>query len=188
MTGLNRPARLNRALLGLSGLTLLAAGGFALGTYSGKLTWIDRSGPLLPENPPTWALYTTAAVAIVLGLLALRWLLAQLAQKPKTHTWRYESDPAAGRTELAASTAVAPFAEEVSAYAGVHSARATLAGPRHAPTLAVIIRAHDSGDLSAIRDRLDTEAVPRLRQALDLDTLPLTVEYRFTAAAGERVR
>ncbi|MGC7097699.1 alkaline shock response membrane anchor protein AmaP [Amycolatopsis lurida] len=189
MTSLNRPARLNRGLLGVFGLVLLAAGGFALGTYSGKLTWFDRSGAVLPgiATPPTWALYATAAGAIVAGLLALRWLVAQLARKPKTHTWRLETDPAQGRTEIAASTAVAPFVEEVGTFPGVHSARATLAGSRQSPMLAVIVRTHQSGDLRAIREHLDTKALPRLREALDLDTFPLTVEYRPTPTTGDRV-
>lgn len=189
MTSLNRPARLNRGLLGFFGLLLLAAGGFALGTHSGRLTWVDHSGLLLPgiASPPAWSLYATAAGAIVAGLLALRWLVAQLARKPKTHTWHFETDPSQGHTEIAASTAVAPFAEEVSTLPGVHSARATLAGSPHSPVLALIMRTHQSSDLQAIREHLDTAALPRLRTALDLDTLPLTVEYRPTPTTGDRV-
>ncbi|AXB43713.1 alkaline shock response membrane anchor protein AmaP [Amycolatopsis albispora] len=190
MTALNRPARLNRSLLGVVGLVLLAAGGFALGTYSGRLTLLDRTGSLVPGTaaPPTWALYAATAAAIVAGLLALRWLLAQLTRKPKTHTWRLDTDPAAGRTELAAGTAVAPFVDEVGGYPGVDSASATLAGPRTAPALAVTLRVHQDGDLTAIRQRLDTEGLPRLRQALDLTTLPVTLEFRFTSTPSARIR
>lgn len=190
MTSLNRPARLNRGLLALLGLLLLAAGGFTLGTYSGRLTVIDSAGSLVPgaEMPPTWVLYVTAAGAVVVGLLALRWLLAQFARKPKSHTWQFESDPAHGRTELAASTAVAPFVEEVGTYPGVHTAHATLAGPRSAPTLALIVHTDQNGDLAAIRTRLDEEGLPRLRQALDLTTLPVTIEFRFTTTHRPRVQ
>jgi hypothetical protein len=190
MTGQNRPARLNRTLLALLGLLLLAAGGVAVAAHFGKLAALAPDAALVPGtgNPPTWALYVTAVAAIVLGLLVLRWLLAQLARRPKTHTWRFESDPDTGRTELAASTAVEPFVDEVTAYPGVRTAHATLAGAQDGPSLALVISTEQDGDLMEIRRRLDDEGLPRLRQALDLDDVPVSVEFRFSAKAGARTR
>ncbi|MEU0535774.1 alkaline shock response membrane anchor protein AmaP [Amycolatopsis tolypomycina] len=186
MTSLNRPARLNRALLALVGLVLLAAGGFAVATHFGAVRVLAPDSPLVPgtATPPTWTLYVTAAVAVVLGLLLLRWLLAQLARKPKSHTWRFESDPHTGRTELAASTAIQPFTAEVATYPGVHAAHATLAGTRENPAVALVLSAEQDGDVAAIRDRIETEALPRLRTALDLDALPSTVEFRFSTSVA----
>ncbi len=188
MTSFNRPARLNRTLLALIGLVLLAAGGFAVATHFGTLPVLAPDSPLVPGTgtPPTWALYAAAAVAIVLGLLLLRWLLAQPARKPKSHTWRFESDPGAGRTELAASTAIQPFLAEVTTYPGVHAAHATLAGTRENPAVALVLSAEQNGDVTAIRDRIEAEGLPRLRQALDLDALPTAVEFRFSAKTGAR--
>jgi hypothetical protein len=188
MTSLNRPARLNRTLLTLFGFVLLAAGAFTVLTHFGKLTVLKPDSTLVPGtgNPPTWALYVTAAVAIILGLFLVRWLVAQLTRKPKTHTWRFESTPDTGRTELAASIAIAPFVDEVKTYAGVHAAHATLAGTHDAPAVALVVSAEQDGDLTAIRHRLDTEGLPRLRQALDLDTVAVTVEFRFSTKTGAR--
>ncbi|MFJ1768475.1 alkaline shock response membrane anchor protein AmaP [Amycolatopsis sp. NPDC088138] len=185
---LNRPVRLNRTLLGFIGLVLLAAGGFAVATHFGKLTLLDANATLTPGTtaPPTWVWYAVAAGAIVLGLLLLRWLAAQLARKPKTHTWRFETDPDRGRTELAAGTAIAPFLAEVEAYPGVHAAHGTLAGTHDDPALALVLSTEQEGDPTAIRDRLETHGLPRLRQALDLEVLPVTVEFRFTAKAAAR--
>ncbi|UOZ03809.1 alkaline shock response membrane anchor protein AmaP [Amycolatopsis sp. WQ 127309] len=190
MTNLNRPARLNRVLLGLVGLVLLAAGGFAVATHFRRLTVVDPGSPLVPgtASPPTWVLYVAAAVAVVLGLLVLRWLLAQLARRPRTQTWRFEEDPDRGRTELAADAAVAPFTEELRTYPGVHQARATLAGTREDPTLALVVSVEQDGDPTEIRERLETEGLPRLRQALDLDAVPVAIEFRFTTSAGPRIR
>lgn len=190
MTTLNRPARLNRGLLAILGITGLAAGGFAVATHFGRLSVIDPDSTLVPGTgtPPTWVLYTAAAVAVVLGLLLLRWLLAQLARKPKTHTWHLETDPATGRTELPAATAISPFTTEVGAYPGVHSAHATLAGTPDAPAVALVISVEQDGDLTAIRHRIDTDGLPRLRQALDLDALPTTIEFRFSTKTGARAR
>ena len=188
MTNLNRPARLNRVLLGVLGFVLLAGGVFTVLTHYNLLPVLKPDSPLTPPllDLPTWAWYVVAAVAIVLGLLCLRWILAQLTSSPKTHTWRYEQDPAKGRTELAASAAIAPFIDEVTAYPGVHAVRATLAGHRQSPALAMVVSAEQDSDLSAIRNQIDTEGLPRLRQALDLDEVPVTIEFRFSTATGAR--
>jgi hypothetical protein len=189
MTGLNRPARLNRTVLAVIGTVLVAVGGFAVATYLGMLTIVDPHAALVPgtEAPPTWVLYVVAASAIVAGTLTVRWLLAQLVRTPKTHTWRLEQDPDRGRTELASSTATSPLVGELTTYDGVRAAHATLAGTREAPVLALVIHLAQNGDLTAIRDRIQTHGLPRLRQALELDALPTTVEFRVTTKTGARV-
>lgn len=188
MTSFNRPARLNRVVLGLLGLVLLAAGGFTVATHFGRLRVVDPATPLVPgtATPPAWVFYVAAAAAVLLGLLVLRWIVAQLRTKPPTQTWRFDTDPARGRTELAADAAVVPLEEELQAYPGVHRARATLAGPRDDPALALVISVEQDGDPEAIREHLDTEALPRLRQALDLETVPVSIEFRFTTTTGPR--
>jgi hypothetical protein len=190
MTGLNRPARLNRGGLAVAGVVLVAAGGFAVATYLGMLTIVDPHSALVvgTEAPPTWVLYVMVAVAIIAGMLMVRWLLAQLVHKPKTHTWRLEQDSDRGRTELAASTATAPLVGELTTYTGVDAVHATLAGTREAPALALVINLEQDGDVTAIRERIETHGLPRLRQALDLDNLPVTVEFRVTTKTGARVR
>ncbi|GAA1672192.1 hypothetical protein GCM10009765_21970 [Fodinicola feengrottensis] len=190
MTSLNRPARLNRALLSILGLVLVGSGGLAIALHFGNVPMLPASSPLVPgtDAPPVWSLYVTVAVCVVVGLLALRWLVAQLARKPKSHTWRMENDPDRGRTELAASTAIAPFLAETRGYPGVHDTFGTLAGTRQSPALALVITTEQDGSPTDIQERLDSHGLPRLRQALDLDTLPVTVEFRFTDKTHARVR
>jgi hypothetical protein len=190
MTGLNRPARLNRVGLATVGIVLLAAGGFAIATHLGMLTIADPHSALVPgtEAPPTWVLYVTAAVAIIAGTLMVRWLLAQLVRTPRTQTWRLEQDSGRGRTELAASTATAPLVGELTTYTGVRAVHATLTGTREVPVLALVVNLEQDGDPTAIRERIETHGLPRLRQALDLDALPATVEFRVTTKTGARVR
>ena len=190
MTALNRPARLNRTGLAVIGVVLSAGGCFAVATYLGMLTIVDPHSALVPgtEAPPTWVLYVVAAVAVIMGTLTVRWLLAQLVRTPKTHTWRLEQDADRGSTELVSSTATAPLVGELTSYPGVRAVHATLAGTREAPVLALVINLERDGDLTAVRDRIETDGIPRLRQALDLDTLPATVEFRVTTKTGARVR
>lgn len=190
MPSLNRPARLNRSLLALAGLALLAAGGFALASHFGWLTLLARDSAVVPGTalPPTWGLYVAAAAGIVVALLGLRWLLAQLARKPKTSVWRFDTDPAHGRTELVTTTAIEPLLAEIRAYPGVSSARGALAGGREAAKLALTITVDRDGDPSAIRGRLEDEGLPRFRGAVELDELPTTAEFRFSPKAGSRIR
>jgi hypothetical protein len=187
MTNLNRPARLNRCLLAITGVTLVTGGGLAMAASLGWLP-IDPTTPLAPgtDLPPTWALYAITAVTVLLALLCLRWLAAQLARKPKTHTWRIENDADLGHTELAARTATTPFTADLTQYPGIHTAHANLAGTQHSPTLAVILTTEHDADLTDIRHRLNTHGLPRLRDALDLTALPMTLEFRFTDKTGNR--
>jgi hypothetical protein len=187
MTGVNRPARLNRFLLAVIGVVLVIGGGLVLAASLGMLS-VDPATALVPgtDLPPTWALYVVAAGAVVLALLCLRWLAAQLATKPKSHTWRIADDAEAGHTELAARIATTPFAAEIAEYPGIHAAYADLTGTRHTPALVVVVTTEHGADLTDIRHRLTTHGLPRLRNALDLTSLPVTVEFRFTTRAGAR--
>ncbi|PRY37903.1 alkaline shock response membrane anchor protein AmaP [Umezawaea tangerina] len=179
---MNRPARLNRTLLALLGLVALAAGGFALATYFDVLRLVPSTDPLLPSTSPTTpVLYATAAASVVIGLLCLRWLIAQLARSPKTQTWQLESTTDPGTTALPAAVAVAPLTDDITTYEGVHTARAALAGTHSAPALALVVTVHHTADVTDIRSNITTHALPRLRQALDLTTLPTTIEFRFKA-------
>lgn len=188
MANLNRPARLNRALLAVLGLVLLAAGAFALVTHFGALRVLDPAAPVVPSlsAPPTWVYYAVIAVAVVLGLLCLRLLAAQAFRRPRPGTWRFETEPERGGTKLSGSVATEPLAEEVTAYQGVRSVNATLAGRREDPTLYLTVGTEQGADLGELRERIDEHAVPRLRRALDLDALPVVLEFRLTSKTGAR--
>jgi MFS family permease len=179
-----RAGRLNRSLLGLLGAVFLVAGGTALAIHFG---WLSRPRPaasVLPHQgaPHTWVFATAAAVAVVAGLLCLRWLAAQLPLRPRARIWQLESDTARGRTDLSTGVAVAPFTEEVTGYPGVRAVRATLAGTHRDPGLSVTINAAPDADLTSIRVQLAAEGLPRLRESLDLADLPTTVEFRVPTA------
>lgn len=186
---MNRPAALNRVLLAVFGLLLMAAGAVPAAIRFRRPPVLGDDRPLVPGTalPPTWVLYVIAAAGIVVALAGLRWLAAQVARKPRARVWRFESDPDAGGTELATTAAVVPFAEELRDYPGVHAATASLAGTRDDPALVVVVSVEQDGDPTEIRDRIRTEGVPRLCQALDLDNLPTRIEFRFTTSTGARV-
>ncbi|HEY1916489.1 MAG TPA: hypothetical protein VGH27_13025 [Streptosporangiaceae bacterium] len=185
MSRANRPARLNRGLLGVLGVVALAAGIAGLVIRAGRISAVRASASVLPnqDSPRTWVYYVIAAAAIVLGLLCLRWLLAQLAIKPRARAWQLEHDTSRGHTEVSSGVAVAPFTEEVTAYPGVRAVRATLTGTHRDPALTLTINAAADADLTGIRGQLAAEGLPRLRQSLDLGTLPVSVEFRVPGAS-----
>lgn len=185
----NRPARLNRAVLAVLGVLALAAGAFVLLTGTGVLAAqlpVRSDVPLLPADLslPGWVPWAGAAVAIVVGLLALRWLVAQTIRRPAHSDWQLAPDTRTGTTHIGSDAAAAPLAEEIAEYPGVQSATARLTGPRTHPHLYVRITVDDRADISDLRHRIDDDAIPRLTQALDLPALGADVLLRLGAAGS----
>ena len=183
----NRPARLNRVLIGLVGLVLLVGGAFVLGTGLGVLHWLPADGTVLPTGKRllSWVPWVGAVAAIVVGLLCVRWLAAQAARRPRTRTWNLEQDPAQGVTRMAADTATDPFVADVRSCPGVTGASAWLVGSRAHPALHVTVATGADTDLGVLRRQIVSGAVARLRQALELDDLQVRMQFRFS---GGRVR
>ncbi|GAA5060141.1 alkaline shock response membrane anchor protein AmaP [Nocardia callitridis] len=182
MSRADRPAGLNRTLIGLLGVALLVAGGLAIAAHYGRLWWVDEHSTLVPgtEAPPTWVLWAVVAGAVVLGLLCLRWLLAQLFRMPKSARWRSEGSAWPGSTVLESSTTAEPVAADVEGYEGVRSASAWVSGRRTQPRLHLLVTAEPAVDVSALRERIMSHAVARLREALEVETVAVTMELRFT--------
>ena len=190
MASPNRPARLNRTLLALFGLMLLAAGAFQLTTAFGVLPLLRPDALIIPTQlvVPGWAPWVGVVAAIIVGLLCLSWLLAQGLRRPKTGTWTLTDNPRPGTTKIAAHTAAAPLVTEIETYPGVHKASARLSGSHTHPAVHLVVATEDRADISGLRERIDTRALPRLRQALDLDTLPANLLLRLDDARSARTR
>ncbi|MEJ8279666.1 alkaline shock response membrane anchor protein AmaP [Pseudonocardia spirodelae] len=178
MASANPPARLNRTLLFLIGLVLLAAGVFGLlfglGVLRPVLPMLDPSVPLLPANPvfDAWVPWVVVVAAVVVGLLALRWLLAQARRRPRTSSWTLPSAQVAGRdagvTRIHSDDAADALAADIEGYEGVQRAAAALVGDRRRPQIHLEVTADDGADLTALRARITDHALPRLRSALDI--------------------
>lgn len=185
MNGHNRPAALNRTLLALLGVVLLAAGAFTLGTAYGVVHWLPARHTLVPTDRQLapWAPYVVVVAAILVGLLCLWWLAAQAWRRPGTGTWRLTDDPDTGVTVLPAATAVDPLTAEIDEYPGVRGTAAWLSGHPADPRLLLRVRtAHDT-NLVALRQEIATDALPRLCLALDLNAVSVTVHFEPTATA-----
>ncbi|WP_067689965.1 hypothetical protein [Nocardia jejuensis] len=178
---LDRPARMNRALLAMIGLLLLAAGGYAVAAYGGHLSWVDPDDSLMPDTsaPPRWVLVALVIGAIVIGLLCLRWIAAQLHRLPRPVTWDLTVPGAAGGTTLSSSVAADALAADLESYTEIRAVAANLSGPERAPELHLIVTAHPGTDITALRRRILGEGVARLRQALEVAVIPVSMEFRL---------
>ncbi len=185
----NRPARLNRSLLAVTGLLLLAGAATLLSIGCGLLPTLNPHTSLLPTRLvlPGWAAWVAAVLAVLVGLACLRWMAAQTLRRPKTGTWTLTSDPTHGTTRMTADTAAAPLTAEIETYPGVHTSSAHLTGPRTQPVLHLVIATEERADIAALRDRIDTEALPRLRQALDLEHLNADLLLRLNHTRRSRI-
>ncbi|RJQ66479.1 alkaline shock response membrane anchor protein AmaP [Pseudonocardiaceae bacterium YIM PH 21723] len=188
MSGLNRPAGLNRTLLGLLGVLVIAGGAFLVLANRGLVPRISATAPIAPgvELPPQWVLIAAAVAAVTIGLMALRWIVAQLVSGPRTYQWRLHEDRT-GRTDIVAGSTAEPFAQEVEALPGVTKAKATVGGRRTKPLVSAVVETEPQADLVEIRRRMTADLLPRLRSALDLDELPMAIEFRVTGRTAPRV-
>ncbi|MEV0248963.1 alkaline shock response membrane anchor protein AmaP [Nocardia sp. NPDC050712] len=180
MSAADRPARLNRSVLGLLGLLCTVGGGLVVAAYFGAFG-IDRGSSLTPgtAEPPRWVLYLVAAGAVVLALLVLRWLAAQFIRLPRPSRWQLDGADGRGRTVLGSDIAATAVAADIETYADVRSATARLSGSALAPELYLLVDTDPAADLSALRQQILEHAVARLRTALELTAVPVAVEFRI---------
>ena len=180
--------RLNRVLVALFGLLLLTGGVLALvrsfGGFGRRLAddklLTDRQTRFAQDN--AWVWIVVAVVAVLLALLALRWLLAQL-RSDRTGTLDLEPDPRKGATTLHPSAVTNAVCQEIESYRGVRSARARLLHDERHPDLVLDVDLDDRADVAATRSRIETDAVAHTRTALGLGALPTRLTLTPT---GER--
>jgi F0F1-type ATP synthase membrane subunit c/vacuolar-type H+-ATPase subunit K len=175
--------RVNRVLLTLLGLLLLAAGLAGLAVGLGMLG-PDRAQRRVIDAGVTGAAASSwfrgglALAAALVAVLALVWLLSQL-RTDRVRDLDLEADRSRGRTLLHTRAVSDAVTDEVETYRGVSRAHAHMHGDAASPKL--VLRAVLDGRVAArdIADRVVSDAVPHTRQALDAPDLPVRVEMRL---------
>lgn len=190
-------ARLNRTWLTIIGLVLLLAG------VAGLLVALGQATPLLqrvglgwqaPEGSrrlfgaatagafaTTWVVVVTAAVGVVLGLLALAWLVAQVPRKHEARPFRLRDD-ASGLTTVSASVLTDAVEAHALSLPGVNGAAAVLRGGRDRPDLTLRITVDDRADVPQVLERLHTEVAGALATSLDAPLSRLGVQVEVSSA------
>ena len=167
--------RLNRVLLVLLGALLLAAGVLTLVRSFGGFGQVLAQDRLLEAQSRFvdrngWVWIVVAAVAVLVALLALRWLIAQL-RTDRVSSIELEPDMRRGATTLRASAVTTALCEEVESYRGVRSASARLLHSNRHPDLTLTVTLDDRADIADTRARIENDAVAHVRQAMDMPDL-----------------
>ncbi|WP_133910358.1 alkaline shock response membrane anchor protein AmaP [Streptomyces sp. NBC_00582] len=186
----------NRVLLGLVGLVLLAVGGavLAVGLGVSPPSWWIHDGPhdvLLSTaertkwRDETWWWPTVIAVLAVLVLLALWWLTAVLRRRRLGEVLVDTGDGAGallrGRALQSVLTADAGELE------GVAHAHVRLTGRRDAPETRVRLRLEPHVDPGTALNDLTHQALAHARDSAALKRLPADVRLRAAKHKAARV-
>ncbi|MDT0530950.1 alkaline shock response membrane anchor protein AmaP [Micromonospora sp. DSM 115977] len=178
--------RTTRALLTVLGMALLAAGtaGILAGTDVLGHHLADRH---LTDNPiarylgdnNVWFWPVAALVGLAAAILALRWLIAVLTPRSRAADITITSAPSAGCTSLDANALTDAVTTEINSYRGVDTSHAKVYGSPTDPRLTITVRTEDSANIAAIRDRIESNALAHIRQALERPDLPIILNINI---------
>lgn len=182
-------ARVSRTGLLIIGLILLLGAGAVLArALNASASVLGSSGaPLLTHTQvqyPTqhsWVWPVVAAVSAVIAALALWWMAAQTSTKT-VRQLPLEPDHVHGTTVLRADAATGAIADEIEAHPNIRSADAALRGSRRNPGLRLDVTAENRADPATLRRSIETEAIPHLRTALEMETIPTVMRLQFSRA------
>jgi len=186
--------RTNRTMMLLFALLLIAvgldAGAASIGVYGAH-----TQHSLLMDNPTgryigahgVWLWPVAAVAALIVALLALRWLIALLFSTDRSGDLVIQSSTGAGRTSLANGALTDAVVGEIEGYRGVNSARARLIGDPEDPELVVTAGLEENADFTALRQRIETGALTHARQALGNMALPTQLDLTISTKKASRV-
>ncbi len=182
-------ARVSRIGLVVIGLILLLGAGAVLARALAASTSVlgSSSAPLLTHSQvqyPTqhsWVWPVTAAVCAVIALLALWWMAAQTSTKT-VRRLPLEPDHVHGRTTLPADAVTGALTDELESHPTIRGADAALRGSSAKPGLRLAVTAENRADPAALRRWIETEAIPNMRTALEVETIPTVMRLQFSRA------
>ncbi|MFJ8145039.1 alkaline shock response membrane anchor protein AmaP [Streptomyces sp. NPDC096048] len=186
----------DRVLLGLVGLILLALGGsvLAIGFGAPAPSWWLHQGPhdvLLGEAERTrwrdagwWWPVVIAALAVLL-LLALWWLVAVVRRRRLAEVLVDTGDGEGAVLRGRALEAV--LAQEADRVDGVERAKVRLTGRRTAPAARIRLLLAPHVDPGTALNDLTTHALTHARTSANLEDLPAEVHLRGVKHRAERV-
>jgi hypothetical protein len=172
---------INRAVLSILGLLLVAVGGLGLAVGAGAFGSDRATRPVLHQSvrgyPDThaWFWWAVAGACLLIALLALWWLLIQLHSDRTTRIDR-TTDARDGYTVVHAGALSDAAAEDARRISGVAGASAHVS--ERPQRLIMRVDLADHADIGAVRDRLEQDTVPNVRAALDEEALPVDIELR----------
>jgi hypothetical protein len=93
-----------------------------------------------------------------------------------------EPDRLHGTTTLPADAATGAMTDELESQPSITAADAHLHGPATTPALRLGVTAENRADPAQVRAGIETQALPHLRDALQLDKIPTVLRLQFSRA------
>jgi hypothetical protein len=186
--------RLNRVLLTILGVLLVAAGIYTLLRSWGALGDAAADDPLFTpaarnwvDRNQGWFWPVMAGLSTLIALLAVRWLIAQLrTDRPGSSDLAWSTP--SGRTRIQAGAIADAVSDDIESDPGVERAVVRMVGDEEHPELHLYLDARDDASLAELRDHLETGAIPRLRSALELDDVAAHARFRLVAPSGRVIQ
>lgn len=177
----------------LVGVLLLAGGGYGAARGLGAFGEEASDDPVITDAARSfvdrneqWLWPAAAALAVLVAYVGWRWLRRQLVGARVTRLDL--SERAGGPTFVQAAPAAAALGRDVESYPGVRTASARFLGDGSRPEVVLTVEVGDDADVLAVNRRIEEEAVPLFRQALEVDDVDARVRYRFAAGAAASPR
>lgn len=187
--------RINRSVLIVLSLLLIAAGVLGLVAGLGGLGSVTRHGALTHNRVGAfigrhgdWLWPAAAVAALLLAGLAVRALLVLLLSTDRAGELRFgsEQDGPGGRTTLSDTALTAAVTEEIQSYRGVHTTRARLIADHQDPSLVVEVSLEHNADLPRLRTRIENGALTHARHATGNPELPIRLNLTITNKQASR--
>ena len=186
--------RTNRVALTIFGLIVLAVGVFAITASVGGFGSSYAHGDLLDNQAArwigahgSWFWWAAAGAALVIALLALRWIAALLLSTDRASDITITRSGRHGATTMHPAAITGALTREIETYRGVAAARARVLGEPGSPELVVTVAIAATADLAALRRRIETEALTHARQALGQPGLPIQLNLSVSSQTSPRV-
>lgn len=180
----------NRVMLTVLGLLLVAAGGLGLALSAGAFGEWRATDPVLPQEVATfpdehpWFWWAVAAGLVLIAVLALFWLLIQLETDRTTRLDR-TTDAQDGYTRLHASALTHAVEDEALGVTGVTGASADLR-ERGGHRVSLRVDLADSANIAEVRTQLEDDVVAHLREAVGDPHFPVVIELRPASTTRQR--
>lgn len=176
--------RLNRTWLAIIGLLVLLLGAAGLLLASGGAATVTESlnAGFTPARPTDTAVpaglrdifaadaapLILTALAVLAGILALLWLLAQVPRRHSARTFRLHTDDgAAGYTRCEPKVLSEAVENHVQRLSGVTAADALLRGSSTETDLTISVKVDDHADLQDLLNRIHADVAADLETALE---------------------
>jgi hypothetical protein len=160
-------------LVGVAGM-ITSVGAFGDG-FSRRTLFANRLSVYIGQHG-TWVWPAAAGICLLIMLVALRWVVALLISTDRTGDIPIPIKTHEGTTILQPAALTGALTREIGTYHGVDSARSRIIGDARVPTIVLAVTASQSADLHALLQRIETEALAHVRQAIGHDDLAIQLD------------